>query len=190
MQNNESYIRSIVRQEIQTQSNGARFGLNPQSTHEHTGIDSPKINQNNILPGNSVEGSIRFAQTTIYKIGVNFNPTSVFVHGNITGDLGEKFITTGVAEFGPSLYLQPSTSTSVTPGGKPQDIIQSATYFGTDAGGSPHTIVTEEHIASVEYPSGTIRARATIIGYDSKNVLVQVNTLNTGWAMNLSFTIT
>lgn len=189
----ESQIRNIVRQEMATQQNGSRFGITPTSNHAHTGLDSPQINQNNILPGNSVEGSIMFAQAqTTYKIGINFNPTSILVHGNAVGP-GGTFMIVGNAQLGPSLYLQPGTSTSVRPGGPPQNIIQSNTYFGLDSGGVAHTLIDEEHIANVNYKvSGvnTFFVRATITGYDSKNVFLYTDTLASGWALNLSFTIT
>lgn len=185
----ESQVRSIVRQEMMSASSGARFaGVTPNNNHAHTGLDAPQISQNNILPGNSVEGSIAFAQQTTYKIGINFNPTAVWVHGNVVGNLGERFMVTGNAQLGPSLYLQPGSTTSVRPGGPPQDIIQSTTYFGVDSGGAFHTLVDEGHIVDIFY--STVRARATIIGYDSKNIIIQVDTLASGWTINLSLTIT
>lgn len=189
---NESQIRNLIRQEMASANSGARFaGVTPNNNHAHTGLDSPQISQNNILPGNSVEGSITFAQAqTTYKIGINFNPTSVLVHGNATGPSGAKFMIVGNAQLGPSLYLQPGTTTSVRPGGPPQNIIQSNTYFGLDSGAGVHTLVDEGHIANVEFPKGTIFARATITGYDSKNILLYTDVLLSGWQFNLSLTIT
>lgn len=189
---NDAYIRQIVQQELAKSSQSKRFNLTDTTRHQHTKNDSAPVSQNDITPGNSVEGTITFAQTTVYKIGVNFNPTSVFVHGNVTGNGGEKFLVVGNAQFGPSFYLQPGTSTSVVTGGPRQTIIQSSSYFGgtSGVGGALHTVADEGHIVDVEYPLGTIHARATIIGYDNKNLLVEVNNLDGGWAINLSFTIT
>lgn len=173
-------------------NSGARFaGVTPNNNHAHTGLDAPQISQNNIMPGNSVEGSITFAHQKVYKIGVNFNPTSVLVHGNVLGThSSERFIIVGNAQLGPSFYLQPGTNTSVFPGGPPQNIIQSNTYFGTDVAGVVHTLVDEGHIVNVEYPLGNVFVRATITGYDNKNVILNVDTLTSGWVINLSFTIT
>lgn len=190
---NEQQIRAMIQGEILAANSASRFGISMNSNHAHTGIDAPQISQNNILPGNSVEGSIKFATAQrTYKIGVNFNPTAVFVHGNATGSAsGEKFIIVGNAQLGPSLYLQPgpASSLSVVPGGPPQTIIQSCTYFGMDVGNAPHTLVSEQHIANVEY-GGNVLARMTITGYDNKNLLVYTDILTSGWVFNLSFTIT
>lgn len=183
-----SEIQQIIQQEMAKNSQKNRFNLNTNPRHQHTKNDVAPISQNDITPGNSTTGTITFAQATTYNIGVNFNPTTVLVHGNVTGASGEKFMTVGSAQFGPSFYLQPGTSTSVVIGGQPETIIQSSTYFGTD-GTFFHTVAGEEHIVDVEYPLGTIHARATIIGYSNKGVIVQVNTLSSGWTMNLNFTI-
>lgn len=168
-----------------------RFNLTNTTRHQHTQNDVAPINQNDITPGNTVVGSaITFAQKVVYKIGVNFNPTSVLIHGNVTGASGEKFFIVGNAQFGPSLYLQPNTTNSVITGGSRQTIVQAASYFGYD-GTSFHTLVSDgPNIVDVAYPANTIHARAQIIGYNNKNLLFQVTDLDAGWAINASFTIT
>lgn len=189
----EAQIRTLVQQEIAAQTSAARFGLNNTAQHKHTGTDGPQISQNNILPGNRLEGRITFSQATTYRIATNFNPVAVWVQGNVTGALGEKYMVVGNAQLGgSSFYLQPGTSTSVLVGGTPQSIIQSTTYFGTDGGIPPvsHTVADEGHIVDVEYPLNTIHARATITGFDRNAIIFEVTTLQAGWEMNLSFTIT
>ncbi len=182
-------IQDYVKQQIQSAASNTRFQLSGVTRHIHNGTDSPKITQSNILPGFRTEGSITFAQKTVYKIGITFNPTAIWVHGNVIGNAGERFIVTGNAQLGPSFYLQPSTSTSVLTGGPIQNIIQSTTYYGIDSGGAVHTLVDEGHIVDVFY-SATIHARATVIGYDNTAVYVQVDNLDASWVMNLSWTIT
>jgi hypothetical protein len=191
----EQQIRQIVQSEIQAQNSAGRFGLNMTPSHYHSGNagDGPQISQDYILPGDRLEGSITFAQQTTYQIGTNFNPTAVWVHGNATGASGEKFLIVGNAQLGGnSFYLQPGTTTSVLVGGTPETIIQSNTYFGgtSGTGGSLHTIVDEGHIANIEYPTGTIYARATITAFSNKAITLVVDTLSSGWELNLSFTIT
>jgi hypothetical protein len=189
---NEQQIRAIVQSEIQTQSSANRFGLNMTPTHYHTGNagDGPQISENYIVAGESLEGSITFAQQTTYQIATNFNPKAIWLHGNATGASGEKFLVVGNAQLGGnSFYLQPGTTTSVLVGGTPQTIIQSNTYFG-GTGSSLYTIVDEGHIANIEYPKGTIYARATITAFSNKSITVVVDTLTSGWEFNLSFTIT
>lgn len=185
---NDSQIRQLIQQEIARNSQSSRFNLVNTTRHQHTKNDVAPISQNDITPGNSTTGTISFEQATTYNIGVNFNPTAVFVHGNITGASGEKYITVGSAQFGPGFYLQPGTATSVMIGGARETLIQSCTYFGS-TGTAFHTVASEEHIVDVEYPLGTIHARATITGYSNKGIIVQVDNLDSGWAMNLNFTI-
>lgn len=188
---NDQQLRQIIRQEIEASNSSSRFGLNTIPRHTHNGIDSPQISANDVIAGNSVEGSIAFAQVTTYNIGVNFNPRQVIIHGNATGPNNDKYIIVGCAQFGQSLYLQPNTTTSVKPGGTAQTIIQSNTYFGGAPGASGflHTIIDEGHIANIEFPSGTIFVRATITGYSNSGITLSVDTLASGWALNLSWTI-
>jgi hypothetical protein len=181
-------IQDYVKQQIQTAAADTRFQLAGVTRHVHNGTDSPKITQSNVLPGFSSEGSIEFAQTTTYKIGITFNPTTVQVHGNVIGASGEKFLIVGNAKLGPSSYMQPGTTTSVIAGPHVEKIIQSTSYFGADSAGTLHTLVDEGHIVDVFY-AATVHARATIVNYDSNAVYVQVDTLASGWTINLSWTI-
>lgn len=185
----QNLVRQMIQQEMTKSSQANRFNLTNTTRHQHTRNDIAAVNYNDIAPGTSTTGTITFAQQTTYNIGVNFNPKTIFVHGNIIGNLGERFITTGSAVFGPSFYLQPGTSTSVKPGGLPETIIQSSTCFGVDTNNSIHTVAGEEHIVDVEYPLGTIHARMTVTGYSNKGIIVSVDNLSSGWTMNLNFTI-
>lgn len=178
----------MIQQAIAKNEQANRFNLVNISRHQHNRSDVAPISQNDITPGNSTTGSITLATQTTYNIGVNFNPTSVFVHGNVVGASGERFITVGSAQFGPGFYLQPGTSTSVIIGGQPETIVQSCTYFGS-AAGTFHTVADEQHIVDIFY-SGTVFARATITGYSSAGIIVVVDTLTSGWSMNLNFMIT
>lgn len=192
----DSQLRNIIRQEIASASSQNRFRMSTNNRHVHNGFDSPKINQNNVLAGNRLEGRITFSHVGTYKIAVNFNPNSVWTQGNVTDGIvgGAKFIVVGNAQLGGnSYYLQPGDSNSTTVGGLVQNIIQSTTYFGTTADGAGagfHTVADEEHLVDVEYPLGTIHARATITGFDNQAIYFEVENLDSGWSINLSFTIT
>lgn len=186
---NSDQIRQIVREELNKQGLKSRFNIVPTNRHVHNGNDSAKVSQGNIIPNTRLEGSITFAQVTVYKIGIIFNPTAVWVHGNVTGSNGEKFIVTGNAQLGPSYYLQPSNTVSVVTGGPLQNIVQSTTYYGVDSGSAAHTLVDEGHIVDIFY-GGNIHARATIIDFDSSAIYIQVDNLDSGWEMNLSLTVT
>lgn len=184
---NDSQIKQLIQQEIHKNAQASRFNLVDVQQHDHGGIGSRPINQSNIMPGNSTAGSVSFAQATTYNIGTNFNPSTVLMHGNVTGSSGQRFFTIGNAKFGPSFYLQPATATSVAPGGTAETIIQCSSYYGND-GGTIHTLASEEHVVDIFY-SGTLFARATITGYSKSGIIVIVDTLASGWEINLSFTI-
>lgn len=184
---NEQQIKALIQQEIHKNQQIGKFGMYAVSRHVHNGIDSPSINQDNIIPGNSTAGNISFDQVTTYNIGTNFNPSNVLLHGNVTGSSVQKFFTIGNAKFGPSSYLQPVSTTSVAPGGTSGNIVQCSSYFGTD-NGNVHLLASEEHVVDIFY-SGTLFARATITGYSNKGIILVVDTLASGWEINLSWLI-
>lgn len=191
---NDQNLRAIIRQEIASQTSQNRFRLSTNNRHVHNGLDSPAISQSDIVPGLRLEGTITFAHVGQYKIATNFNPSAVWIQGNVTGDASQKFVVIANAQLGGnSFYLQPGTSNSTTVGGPSQSIIQSSTYFGSEGNGAGavfHTVADEGHIVDVEYPLGTIHARATITKFDNQAIYVDVETLASGWSMNLSLTIT
>lgn len=77
----ESTVRRIIQEELRRSQGGSRFGLNNIPNHIHNGIDAPKINQENIIPSIRASGSITFARTAQYTLGITFNPTSVLFYG-------------------------------------------------------------------------------------------------------------
>lgn len=185
----QSQVHLMIQQAMAKNSQSQRFNLSNANRHQHNRTDGAPISANDITAGNSTTGTVTLETITTYNIGVNFNPTRLDIQGNVTGASGEKFLVVGIAQFGPSFYLQPGTSTSVVIGGQPETIVQSSSYIGGIAGtgGALHTVADQEHIVDVEY-SG-IHARATVIGYSNKGIIIQVNNLDSGWAMNLNFTI-
>lgn len=192
----EQQVRQMIQQEMAKSNQAGVFSMSPISSHTHTGKgqDGPQINQNDILPGLRTEGSIKMIRQTTYLIGINFNPTAIWIHGNVVGASGEKFMVVGNAQLGQSFYLQPSNSNSVVTGGPLQKVIQSNTYFGgtSGAGGVLHTLVDEGHIINVSgYPTkNDIYVRATITGFDNKGIYISVDTLSSGWEINISWTVT
>lgn len=75
-------IQDYVIGQIQDAASSGRFQLTGIPRHVHNGIDSPKVSQDNILPGIELSGTITFAQSTTYQIGVNFNASEVRFYGN------------------------------------------------------------------------------------------------------------
>jgi len=108
----------------------------------------------------------------------------------------------GNAQLGPTYYFQPQSSTSVKTGGPLQNVIQSSSALIIDSSVSVpvvRVIVSEGHLVSVEYPSGTVVARATIPtdtnipqtskGYGPGVVYVDVD-LAAGWQIIGNFVVT
>lgn len=182
-------IKQLIQSEIYKARQTGAFNLQTINRHEHNNVSSNPINQGDTTPGFKAEGRISFDQTTTYKIGLTFNPHSIAIQGNVTGASGEKFIVVSNAQFGPSFYMQPQSTTSVVIGGPQQTILQSTTYFGSD-GSNFHTVADEGHIVDVEYPLNTIHARATITKYDNTGFYVTVDDLDANWEITLSFTVT
>lgn len=77
----EQRIRAIVRQEISKSDSASRFQMTMTSHHVHNDVDAPKIPAENIIPGIRASGSITFAQSTNYQLGIIFNPSAVLFYG-------------------------------------------------------------------------------------------------------------
>ncbi len=169
-----------IAQEVYTQNSQRDvYSSFKTSSHEHNGVDSPRLNQSNIDPGLRASGSITFAQSTRYQLSVTFNPTSIFFNGIVVNNNGAGITIRahciGNAILGPSFYFQPSTSTSVALGGPIQDIVQSSSMFLIDSSTAPVTVralVDEGHLVDVEY--GGIKARATVADVTNGVIFVDV----------------
>lgn len=86
----EQKIRQIVRQEIRNSGSSGRFTQNPLQRHIHNDLDSPKINNDNVIKNIPVSGSITMAQEAIYVIGLANTPsvaTQVLFNGIVVNAL-------------------------------------------------------------------------------------------------------
>ncbi len=199
---NESDIRRIVQEEIQRTAGASRFGLKEIPRHTHDGVDSLAINQSNITPSVSVAGAVTYSNTGIYTINLNssFTPSLILAHGNVTSGT-ERYFTFGIASLIPSFFLQPETSTTVKTGTvqfpsvydltiTPQTPVplQSSTYFGAiSAGGAMHTLASDGHIVRLAYGSPlVVYASANITEFTKSRILINVDTLVSGWTINLN----
>lgn len=176
------------------QNNANRFNVNSIPFHTHNGVDSPAINQSNIQPGIRASGSITFAQSTDYHLGLTFNPTSILFYGAAIYNPGGITIRAqciGNAQLGPSFYFQPNDSTSVVPGQNLQNIIQSSSMMLVDSTNPDvpvvRVIVDEGHLVDVEY-SG-IMARATVVAFDSNGVTIRVH-VEPDWSIIGNYVVT
>lgn len=200
-------VRKIAREEIFKNQNRSRFdGVAAIPDHAHTGIDSPKIKAENIIPSVSVSGNISFSASDEYTIFLNssFTPSHIMAYGNITGSGTELYMSIGTANLGPSFYLQPDTTRTVVTGTIQYPFtdpnldpvtnvpLQSSCYFGVDDNSGTlsgaHSLSSEGHIVNVFY-GNDIKARATITEFTKSFIKIQT-TIDSGWEMNINYVIT
>ena len=210
----EGTVRRIVREEMDRKSNQSRFQLNSIPQHTHNGVDSPLLKEENIIPSVSVSGSVTMTSIGIYTLNLNasFTPKHIMAYGNAFNavppdysGLTVRAMSVGSANLTPSFYFQPNDSQSVVtgniqypfpteqPDGTYMNVpVQSSVYLATIQGGSPaaRSLSSEGHIASVEYPGGTIHARVTVVGFDKNAVYLSVPYLDSGWSITINYIIT
>ena len=201
----ENRIRQIVQEEIRRSDSAGRFGFKNIPHHTHNGVDSLRIQENNLIQSVSVSGNITFAASDEYTIYLNssFTPSSIVAYGNVIGATAERYMTIGTASLVPSFYLQPDTTRSVVTGDIQYPFVdpnlspatavplQSSCYIGAESastGNDMHTLSSEGHIVNVFY-GGTIHARATVTSFTRDYIKFQT-TIESGWDMNVNYVIT
>lgn len=207
---NDSNIRQLIQQEIYKARQAGSFNLQSVNRHAHNNISSNPINQSDVVPGQTARGLITFTQSTVYTLGITFNPTSLFIYGNAVhrtaGTIDIRAFIIGDAKFAPSFYFQKSSTTAVTTGGKllsgnppPQQladgsyantIVQSSSYFAISGNGVPTTPVASAdqfHLVRVDF-SGLL-ASADVISF-SKSAIEIATVLADGWEINANYIVT
>jgi hypothetical protein len=178
------------------------------SSHVHDSTDSSPVRQSDVIPTiRAAAGKVQMLQAQqTYSIGLIDNPTRVDVFGEAlfydggsygVGNLVNRVFVQGVGLLGKSFYFQPRTSTSITAGGLPQNIVQTSAYFGvtSNAGNTnvttAHIFTDDQHIVDVEWPSsGTFAVRATITKFDNDHIEVYTDSMLAGWGLILNFVVT
>lgn len=195
-------VRKIVQEEMRRNDSASRFGLNLTNRHTHSGgNDGAQISASDLIPSVSVSGNISFAQATTYTLNLNssFTPSFIFAYGNVTYTT-ERYVTYGTASLGQSFFFQPLNNTSVLTGNvqyptidpnlKVSVPLQSSIYFGAEsAGGTMHTLSSEGHIVRITY-GGTVHASATVTSFSKSAVNILVDTLESGWEINMNVVVT
>lgn len=209
---NEQQILALIRREIQANESRNRFTTTKVPYHTHNGTDSLPIQANNVVPSTSIIGNVEFSQQATYIINLNsaFTPQRIFVNGTISGLYGGVQVRgtfNGVAQLTPTLYLQPSTPTSVITGTKQYPFngfpAQCSSFvasfrepynFGTGTVSNPVFAGSSEfHIASIFMPTTSdtdIQARATITNFSSSSITVDIPILEPNWTLFINFVIT
>lgn len=196
-------IRQMIREEIRRADSANRFSLNMTNHHTHSGgNDGAQIRADSLIPSGCVSGNITFSTATTYTLNLNsnFTPSFIYAYGNVTHST-ERYITFGTASLTPSFFFQPLTNTSVQTGSVQYPTfdpnlgvvvpLQSSVYFGAEsAGGSMHTLSSEGHIVRIAYPTDTVHASATVTSFSKTAVQILVDTLESGWSMNINYVIT
>src|SRR6266481_940853 len=192
----ENRINQLIQAQLKKGSGQNRFRLVDIPRHTHDGIDSIQVSQADIIPNIRASGSITFATSTEYRLGITFNPTSVWFYGNAVhrtaGTIDIRAHVVGNAQLGPTYNFQAQTTTSVQIGGDVQNSIQSSTMFLIDSSTSPVTVraITDElHLVEVEYPGTSIAARATVVNYSAEAVIIDVS-LAAGWTIVGNYLVT
>ncbi len=201
----EKEIRRIIRDEIRRSDSASRFTVRDIPNHTHNGVDSLRIQENNLIQSVSVSGNITFSASDEYTIYLNssFTPSSIIAYGNIIGSTAERDMSIGTANLVPSFYLQPDTDRTVVTGNvqypfldpnlspKTTVPLQSSCYIGAEdaaTGSNMHTLSSEGHIVNVFY-NGGIQARATVTTFTREYIKFQT-TIASGWEMNINYVIT
>ncbi len=99
----EAKVRQIVGEMLSQQAFADAFTTNKTPNHSHNGIDSPSINQVDILPNNKFRTSLIVSGgTTVDTLSTGIlNPTSIQLYGIASDGIGGRFSLAGRAEFGP-----------------------------------------------------------------------------------------
>jgi hypothetical protein len=186
--------------------------------HAHDGVSSEKINSNNIVPGNRINGTITFDAEGIYTIPVNFNPTSITFYGGGAGPLvggvryyhaniiGNALIGRNSYQWNPNSAID-NLSLNRTPGHKDpvtgntiSPIIQGCGSFfhndGSMLDGVPNTTAfnSQNHIIYVAYPNPSldsdVMAYADVTSVSNSSITITVGKLARDWHISGLFIIT
>lgn len=180
----------------------AQYGVTKTPLHVHSGSDgSLKLPAASVLPPISGSGSITLAtanQTYTFGLPQNSNPNLLTFWGAVNHKTGTTTdihsFAMGIAQITPGYYFQPNGSFGVVAGGTLEQFTQncSAMIIDSTTPTSPvvQVFVGQEHVIDVEYPSGTIVARATITAVQAGSVSIFTDNLSTGWTITGDFMIT
>lgn len=189
---NEQQVRAIIRDEMTKQK--FQSGTPDVLRHRHDNISSPKINQDNIIPGTKFNGSIDMAQATTYTIPITGNPSRIDFYGgalNVGLTPPVHAIIIGNAQIGSCYQFQPSTTTSTSLNNVKTGIIQGSAAMimrnGEGGTGNPATSIlknSQGHIVYAEFPSGTLVAVGDVTSVSSTEIKITVSTLSSGWSIS------
>lgn len=186
----EKQIRKIVQDEMKKRTSGVPY----IDRHIHDGNDSPKINQKDVIPLITGNGTITMSQSTTYllKLGnVGITPRSIsFIGGalNTTASPALHAMIVGSASLGVNQQFQPESSTSVILGPVVTSIIQGSAAIIVSNAGTSIIKNSQGHIVFAADASNNNYATASIISYTKSTITVQV-TLAANWSISGLWTV-
>ena len=208
----EQKIRQIARQEAEKiLTTNSYSGAPVVPRHTHDGVNSPKINQINLIPSTEINGTINMTQGTIsgsypnqvinwanYFIPIPSTLNSVSFYGgalNTTASPAMHAMIVGQAKLVSGYQYQPGTSNSVVAGTIKEAIIQGSAAFimtngqgGTGAGAFAIIRNSQSYIAFASDASNNIYAVARVASYDSSQLIVQT-AFASNWSLSGLWTI-
>jgi hypothetical protein len=188
----EQQVRGIVKNEMMR---NYRSGSPLVPPHTHNETDNLKINEDNILPGTSFNGSIEFDSVATYTIPIIGTPKCVKFYGAARGDLtgspafyAYRAIIIGEANIGSCYQFQPGLTASpltLTLNNIKTPWIQGCSTLVYDTGlATSLNNVSQTYLAYVAYPTNSvanIKVAMGLIKVSNTEIQLQVATLASGW---------
>ena len=188
----EKQMRQIVKSEIQAYMNAKQFTLSKIPAHTHTGLDAPRVEENDLLPSDIFNGGFvmgnagsevftiskipRLNTITFYGVATNgayTNPTTLY---------NEKATITGEIRIGKVFSLNGNTGTDFYATGESvANYSQACTSAYTDVTTLSKQFVTASATAFAEVFDGTNTvATATVTNATESSIEVTV-TVTSSW---------
>ena len=206
----ENAIKKLIQQELKKSNNNSRFGRQRANNHNHDGVNSPKVADNNLDRNPAVIGQVTFATSGVdytFRLGLPYTPRQVILNAvfvDSTSSPDDRYQIWGVAYLGNAYYLQPVDNRTVAVGGlpypsspnsdqtdlDPNSLVpaQSSTFFGFFDGASEATAgASQFHIADV---FGSATLRVTVVDFSKDKIVFRVSSLQSGWSLIGNYLIT
>lgn len=185
---------------------GTKFNVAEVPAHTHTGVDTNRVNQKDVIPGSKYTTSLSEDTTETVTLGGVFNPSRIsfngFVANNADGSPATKrAIIQGAIEFGPSFEfsdLVPPITVSTSGSGKSYVqycngmFVDSTTLannrvFSTEGAGNSATAF---FIYAIDNTGGVI-ASAQLTKYNNQTGILTIDfVVGTNYKIQGAFTIT
>lgn len=181
----EEKIRQIVRQELDRDNQGNTFNVSSISFHKHTGTDSPKIRQGDLILNTTSEISLNTINNETLTLDTIHNINYITLNGIATNGLGQKASINGNAQLGNCFkYAQNNTNLThiLTTAGSENQFLQSfnTVYIDTTSLAKMKVGAGIDHLIYVQDDLGNVVAQTDIIQWTGSSIVFKT-TLATNW---------